>query len=102
MVSPISPPAQNVPFVNQQGAPSISAFRFLQLVTNALNGSAVGNTTTQLVTLGNGLNIYVGSGSPNGVLAASPPSIYFNSAGGAGTTMWVKESGSGDTGWVGK
>lgn len=45
----------------------------------------------------------IGSGSPNGVVTGSPPDIYLNTAGGAGTTLYVKESGSGtNTGWVGK
>jgi hypothetical protein len=43
-----------------------------------------------------------GNGSPEGVLVATPGSRYLNEAGGAGSTLWVKESGSGTTGWVGK
>lgn len=51
----------------------------------------------QLLTL-----IRFGSGSPEGVLEAAPGTLYLNSAGGAGTTLYVKESGTGDTGWIGK
>jgi hypothetical protein len=43
-----------------------------------------------------------GSGSPNGVVTANPGSIYTNNAGGAGTTLYVKESGTGNTGWIAK
>lgn len=43
-----------------------------------------------------------GSGDPNTVVTANPGSIYMNTAGGAGATMWVKESGTGNTGWVAK
>ena len=47
--------------------------------------------------------VYVGSGSPNGVVTASPPALYLNRSGGAGTTLYVKESGTNtNTGWVGK
>jgi hypothetical protein len=47
--------------------------------------------------------IYSGSGSPNGVVTANPGSLYLNTSGGSGTTLYVKESGSGtNTGWVGK
>jgi hypothetical protein len=46
--------------------------------------------------------IYSGNGSPNGVVTASPGSLYLNTAGGAGTTLWVKESGNGSVGWIGK
>ena len=45
---------------------------------------------------------YQGTGTPNGVLSETPGAIYINIAGGAGTTLWVKQSGSGNTGWVGK
>lgn len=43
-----------------------------------------------------------GSCSPNGLVSAPPGSIYLNTSGGSGTTLYVKESGSGTTGWVGK
>lgn len=45
---------------------------------------------------------FVGSGSPETVVTASPPAIYFNRSGGAGTTIYAKESGANtNTGWVG-
>ena len=40
-----------------------------------------------------------GHGSPEGVIQAAPGSIYVNVDGGIGSTLYVKESGSGDTGW---
>ena len=46
--------------------------------------------------------IYTGSGSPNGVVAASTGSMYLNTSGAGGTTLYVKESGTGNSGWVGK
>lgn len=47
--------------------------------------------------------IYSGAGSPNGVVTANPGSMYLNTSGGSGTTLYVKESGTGtNTGWVGK
>ena len=46
--------------------------------------------------------LFNGTGSPEGVVAAQPGSLYCNSAGGAGTTLYVKQSGSGNTGWVAK
>ena len=48
------------------------------------------------------VRICTGSGSPNGLISAPPGSIYLNTSGGSGTTLYVKESGSGSTGWVGK
>jgi len=46
--------------------------------------------------------IHSGTGTPNGVVTASPGAIYLNISGGAGTTLWVKQTGSSNTGWVGK
>lgn len=43
-----------------------------------------------------------GTGSPEGAVTATPGSLYLNQSGGSGTTLYVKESGSGNTGWVGK
>jgi hypothetical protein len=43
-----------------------------------------------------------GSGAPNGVVTASVGSLYTRTDGAAGTTLYVKESGTGNTGWVAK
>lgn len=43
-----------------------------------------------------------GRGTPNGVVAAPVGSLYTDIAGGAGTTLYVKESGTSNTGWVAK
>jgi hypothetical protein len=50
-----------------------------------------------------GARTLAGVGDPNGVVVGSPGDMYLNQAGGANTTLYVKESGSGtNTGWVGK
>lgn len=41
-------------------------------------------------------------GSPEGVVTAPVGSIYLRSDGGASTTLYVKQSGTGNTGWVAK
>lgn len=46
--------------------------------------------------------ICYGSGSPEGVVAANVGSLYLRTDGGTGTTLYVKESGTGKTGWVAK
>lgn len=43
-----------------------------------------------------------GTGSPEGVIAAPIGSSYRRIDGGAGSTLYVKESGTGNTGWVPK
>lgn len=44
--------------------------------------------------------LYAGTGSPEGVVTADIGSIYMNNSGGAGVTLYVKQSGTGNTGWV--
>jgi hypothetical protein len=46
--------------------------------------------------------LYKGTGSPEGVVTAPIGSFYRNLSGGAGTTLYVKESGAGSTGWAAK
>lgn len=43
-----------------------------------------------------------GSGSPEGAVTAPVGATYHNTTGGAGTSFYVKESGTGNTGWVAK
>lgn len=44
-----------------------------------------------------------GEGSPEGVVTASPGAVYQNQTGGAGVSIYVKESGvDTKTGWVAK
>lgn len=46
--------------------------------------------------------IKVGTGSPEGTFAAPVGSWYIRTDGGPGTTLYVKETGTGNTGWVAK
>lgn len=48
----------------------------------------------------NNAAIYAGSGSPESSVTATVGSIYQRNDGGDGTTLYVKESGSSNTGWV--
>lgn len=43
-----------------------------------------------------------GAGSPETVVTAPVGSLYTRTDGGAGTTLYVKESGTGNTGWIAK
>lgn len=49
-----------------------------------------------------GSKILTGTGDPNGLIARKVGSLYLRLDGGAGSTLYVKESGSGNTGWVSK
>lgn len=70
-------------------------------------------TTATQLTLGTGVVVrtggttttasrYMGVGTPEGAVTAVVGSMYQRTDGGAGTSIYVKESGTGNTGWVGK
>jgi len=44
--------------------------------------------------------ILQGSGSPEGVVVATPTRLYMNTAGTAGNILYIKKSGTGNTGWI--
>jgi hypothetical protein len=48
------------------------------------------------------VGLLVGTGSPEGAVTASVGSTFSRTDGGAGTSFYVKESGSGNTGWIAK
>lgn len=61
----------------------------------------VGSSGDWLDWTGN-VRLLVGNGSPEGVVTAGVGSEYIRTDGGAGTTHYFKESGTGSTGWVAK
>lgn len=88
-------------FVNEQSILLPETFEFLQSLVNAVNGLEDGAGFRQFGF--GGVTFTVGTGSPNTVVLGSPPDLYLNLSGGAGTTFYVKESGTAtNTGWVGK
>lgn len=54
------------------------------------------------IALSSGPKWVSGTGSPEGVVTAPIGSLYSNLSGGASTTLYVKTSGSGNTGWTAK
>ena len=60
-----------------------------------------GTVKATSVTLGSA-TITTGTGSPESVVSAGVGSLYMRTDGGAGTSLYVKESGSGNTGWAAK
>jgi hypothetical protein len=70
-----------------------------------LNSSAVEKlaiTSAGELQLADGPRLIPGTGSPEGVVTAPVGSLYLRSDGGAGTTLYVKQSGTGSTGWAAK
>lgn len=58
--------------------------------------------TTAVAFLNSACGVYAGSGSPEGAVTAPQCSMYLRSGGGAGTSLYIKESGSGSVGWAAK
>ncbi|ORA05790.1 hypothetical protein BST17_08520 [Mycolicibacterium bacteremicum] len=102
------------PTVNQSGTAS-----YVALLVNATETSTGSGSKTLIdaqvgsaskfkadnagrVTLNNGPQIIPGTGTPEGAVTAPVGSLFLRSDGGAGTSHYVKESGSGNTGWVAK
>ena len=59
------------------------------------------NTTTGFK-IGGSVQWTSGAGTPEAAVTAPVGSLFSRTDGGAGTTLYVKESGAGNTGWVGK
>ncbi len=80
----------------------------IQIYYGATLAASIGSTGLVLragqVRLGNGSGplLTSGTGSPEGVVTSTQGGLYVNFSGGAGTTLYVKQSGTGNTGWVGK
>jgi hypothetical protein len=72
--------------------------------TNVIRPQATGTGTASVVRYHTTTAVFwtSGSGSPESVVTAPVGSLYTRTDGGAGTTLYVKESGSGSTGWVAK
>ena len=75
----------------------------------AVATSALGSVhATEKVSVGtpttNGLvaALYSGAGTPEGVVTANVGSLFMRTDGGAGTSLYVKQSGTGNTGWAAK
>lgn len=49
-----------------------------------------------------GDRVRFGTGTPEGVVVANVGSMFLRDDGGAATTLYIKESGSGNTGWISK
>lgn len=65
----------------------------LSVGTNPLTAGSLNVGAAQVLT---------GTMPPEGMVTAPPGSMYLNTKGGKGTTLYIKESGNGKTGWVAK
>lgn len=103
----VNPPNAALPLVSPTtGAPATGSggLSLLQGYANAINGTqGVVAPNVNQVTLGIGINISAGTGSPLGVVVGNPGDLYLNFGGSANNTLWVKESGANTAGgWASK
>lgn len=90
------------PYINA-ASPTISQFVGQWRFSTAPQMSTA--TTARKIHLGVNVGdpgIYAGAGTPEGAVTAPLGSHFHRSDGGAGTSFYVKEAGSGNTGWVAK
>lgn len=84
------------------------AFRIIQLYFNQLDSATPNYASSYLAdkyylgSMDTGPFWTSGTGSPETVVTAPVGSLYSRTDGGAGTSLYVKESGTGNTGWVAK
>lgn len=87
-------------FLDKQAGTSIGNLEDLEPGDRVISGARVVIQTDEMH-LG-GTKIVTGTGSPQGVVTAPIGSLYLRKDGGAGTTLYIKESGTGNTGWIAK
>lgn len=80
------------------GTPDIGLARSAAGVLKLTNGS----TGYGRLRLAAAVDLISGAGTPEGAVTAGVGSLFLRTDGGAGTTLYVKESGTGNTGWVAK
>jgi len=74
----------------------------VQRASSASHMSLMGSDNNRFAFTDGGVYMSSSTGSPEGVKSAPVGSMYLRSDGGAGTTLYIKESGTGNTGWVAK
>jgi hypothetical protein len=65
------------------------------------NTVTLGNTSTTAVYLAGTVGWFQGYGAPEGVVTAPPGSLYTKTSG-SGAALYVKQTGTGNTGWIAK
>lgn len=93
----INTTAQNNP-LEVRGASSSTGSAML--VSNSTPSTLMRIDNNGEILLSNAVKFITGSGSPEGVKTASPGSLYMRIDGVAGAGLYVKESGTGNTGWM--
>ena len=86
-----------------QNGTSAQEFRVYGTTTGDKFASLKHNGSDMSITeSGSGVTWRTGTGTPEGNITAPVGSLYTRVDGGASTTLYIKESGSGNTGWIAK
>lgn len=93
----IRSPGQNGDFIIQNFGTGAIAF-----APNGITRFEVNEGQDAVEFTQNGARIITGNGSPENVVTAVVGSLFLRRDGGVSTTLYVKESGVGNTGWVAK
>jgi len=78
---------------------------FLSIRENTIEDKAVLSVLKEIAMLLQDIEIHSissGTGTPESVVTAPIGSLFLRTDGGASTTLYVKESGAGNTGWIAK
>lgn len=89
-------------YLNTGGAAQIGGSGGTQFVDGGVTVKASIGTSGQFFPQQTTSGIYSGPGTPEAAVTAAVGSTYMRTNGGAGTGFYVKESGTGNTGWVAK
>lgn len=71
-------------FIDVEGRTTLRASEFLREMVRQVNLNTV----------------LSGTGSPEGVLEAEPKQMYMDESGSAGSILYIKQTGTGSTGWI--
>lgn len=92
-------------FTMQSGTEYRAAYLYRGLVSGYTAGGGdegIGTINAENGIYSGGIPWFSGSGSPESSVTAPIGALYSRTDGGASTTLYVKESGTGNTGWVAK
>jgi hypothetical protein len=71
-------------------------------ISNTTAGTTTGSGTINNISTIGSLVLMSGTGTPEGNVTAGVGSFYLRTDGGTSTTLYIKESGTGNTGWIAK
>lgn len=88
----------NATFITQTANATLTAEQALASLATGVLKSTTGTGVVSIASAGaDYMAPLVGAGSPEGVVTASPGQTYWNTT--APKELWVKDSGTGNTGW---